>query len=63
MLCPATQAKLQSVRNQLEHLERTGNPQYAYFAIQSLIWITEVESDNWNPEIQHALASREQKDE
>lgn len=65
MLCPATQAKVETVRNQLEHLEHTGNPQYAYYAIQYLMWITEVESNNWNPETERqndALASRKQED-
>lgn len=62
-LAPETQIKLQKARNQLEHLERTGNSQYAYFAIQILMWITRLESDNWSPETDHALENRQQKDE
>ena len=57
--CPATQAKIQTVRNELLWLEHTGNPQYAYMAIQVLIRITEIESDNWNPETHHALENRQ----
>lgn len=47
---PETEAKVQSVENDIATFRDTGNPQYAYYAIQRLFRIIEQERRNWQPE-------------
>lgn len=57
-----SQILIQAIRGDLNRLEDTGNTQYAYYAIQKLVTITELESRKWTPntEKDHALESNQE---